>query len=120
MPATTTTAQDLPLDMIIFGGSNIYPAEIEAELLKIPGVADCAVFGIPDDAFGEQVCAYVQPAPGVALTREDILAELRQRVASYKVPRVVEFSAQLPREDTGKIFKRKLRAPYWEKAGRAI
>ena len=108
-------------DMIIFGGSNIYPAEIEAELLKIAGVADCAVFGIPDDAFGEQVCAHVQMAPGFEPDRVAILAELRTRLASYKVPRVIEFTAALPREDTGKIFKRKLRAsPTWEGKGRSI
>ncbi len=107
-------------DMIIFGGSNIYPAEIEAELLKIAGVADCAVFGIPDDAFGEQVCAHVQMEPGVEPDRAAILAELRERLASYKVPRVIEFSAALPREDTGKIFKRKLREPYWANTGRNI
>jgi long-chain acyl-CoA synthetase len=107
-------------DMIIFGGSNIYPAEIEAELLKIAGVADCAVFGIPHPDFGEQVCAHIQMAPGFAADRDAIMTELREKVASYKLPRVVEFSAQLPREDTGKIFKRKLREPYWEGTGRNI
>ena len=107
-------------DMIIFGGSNIYPAEIEAELLKIAGVADCAVFGIPDDQFGEQVCAYIQMADGFEPDRAAILAELRTRVASYKLPRVIEFTDRLPREDTGKIFKRKLREPYWAETGRNI
>jgi long-chain acyl-CoA synthetase len=107
-------------DMIISGGVNIYPAEIEAELHKMAEIADCAVFGIPDDDFGEAVCAYVQPQPGVTLDEPTVRAWLRQNVAGYKMPKVWEFVAELPREDSGKIFKRKLRAPYWETAGRNI
>jgi long-chain acyl-CoA synthetase len=107
-------------DMIISGGVNIYPAEIEAELHKIPEVADCAVFGIPDEEFGEAVCAYVQPQPGARLDELTLREQLRQQVAGYKMPRVWEFVDDLPREDSGKIFKRKLRAPYWENAGRNI
>ncbi|GGC92066.1 acyl-CoA synthetase [Chelatococcus reniformis] len=107
-------------DMIIFGGTNIYPAEIEAELMKVPGVADCAVFGIPDEEFGEQVCAFIQPTDGADLDAEAIRADLKQRLASYKLPRRIEFTASLPREDTGKIFKRKLREPFWLGVGRSI
>jgi long-chain acyl-CoA synthetase len=107
-------------DMIISGGVNIYPAEIEGVLVKMPGVADCAVFGIPDEEFGEQVCAYVQPQPGVKVTAADVKAYLKEQVAGYKVPKTVEFSDALPREDSGKIFKRKLREPYWANAGRKI
>ena len=107
-------------DMIISGGVNIYPAEIEAEILKLAGVADCAVFGIPDEEFGEQVCAVIQPRPGVTLAEADVRAELRQTLAGYKVPRKITFSDTLPREDSGKIFKRKLREPYWEGVGRSI
>ena len=107
-------------DMIISGGVNIYPAEIEAEILKLPGVADSAVFGIPDEEFGEQVCAVIQPRPGVTLDEAEVRAELRRTLAGYKVPRKIEFSDTLPREDSGKIFKRKLREPYWESAGRSI
>ena len=106
--------------MVISGGVNIYPAEIEAEILKIPGVADCAVFGIPDTEFGESLCAVVQPQTGSGLKEADVKAYLRDHLAKYKVPKVVEFQAELPREDSGKIFKRKLRDPYWEKAGRRI
>lgn len=106
--------------MVISGGVNIYPAEIEAEILKIPGVADCAVFGIPDAEFGESLCAVVQPQPNARITEADIKSYLRDHLAKYKVPKVVEFHAELPREDSGKIFKRKLREPYWEKAGRKI
>ena len=107
-------------DMIISGGVNIYPAQIEAELQRMPEVADCAVFGIPDDEYGEAVCAVVQPQPGTGPTEAQVRAFLRQHVAGYMVPRRVEFLAELPREDSGKIFKRKLRQPYWEDAGRSI
>ncbi|MEZ5557731.1 MAG: acyl-CoA synthetase [Pseudomonadales bacterium] len=107
-------------DMIISGGVNIYPAEIEAELHKMPEIADCAVFGIPDEEFGEAICAYVQPQPGTDLDEAQVRTGLRQQVAGYKMPKVWEFVPDLPREDSGKIFKRKLRAPYWEGAGRNI
>jgi long-chain acyl-CoA synthetase len=111
---------DRKRDMIISGGVNIYPAEIESALIQMPGVRDCAVFGIPDEEFGEQICAYVEPVAVGSLEASQVRAWLAQHVARYKVPKVVEFSAALPREDSGKIFKRKLRAPYWERAGRSI
>ena len=103
-------------DMVIAGGVNIYPAEIEAVLITMPGVADCAVFGIPDAEFGEVVAAAVQPITNAALDEAQVRAFLRERLADFKVPRVVAFHDELPREDTGKIFKRRLREPYW--AGR--
>jgi long-chain acyl-CoA synthetase len=111
---------DRAKDMIISGGVNIYPAEIEAELMKMPGVADCGVFGIPDEEYGEAVCAVVQPAPGAALAEAEVRAWLRGCVAGYKVPKRVDFHPELPREDSGKIFKRKLREPYWEGMNRRI
>ena len=104
-------------DMVISGGVNIYPAEIEAVLMTMPGVADCALFGIPDAEFGEALAAAVQPAPGAAPTAAEVQAFLRERIAGFKVPRLVTFHDALPREDSGKIFKRRLRDPYW--AGRA-
>ncbi len=107
-------------DMVISGGVNIYPAEIEAVLIDMTGVEDCAVFGIPDEEYGEALCTHIQPEAGVELTAEDVRAYLRQHMANYKVPKVVEFAVNLPREDSGKIFKRKLREPYWEGAGRSI
>ncbi|MFM5885634.1 MAG: acyl-CoA synthetase [Novosphingobium sp.] len=107
-------------DMIISGGANIYPAEIEAELHKLPGVADCAVFGIPDEEFGESVMAVVQPSPGAALSAAGLQAELRKVLTGYKVPRRIDFADSLPREDSGKIFKRKLREPFWEGRERRI
>jgi long-chain acyl-CoA synthetase len=108
---------DRQADMVISGGVNIYPLEIEAVLHGMPGVADCAVFGIPDDEFGESLAAAVQCVPGALLTADDVRGYIREHMASYKVPRVVAFHDQLPREDTGKIFKRRLREPYW--AGRS-
>jgi len=111
---------DRKRDMIISGGVNIYPAEIEGILVDAPGVLDCAVFGIPDDDFGEAIAAAVQPQPGQEPSEADIVAYMKEHLASYKLPRVITFHKDLPREDTGKIFKRHLRDPYWEKAGRQI
>jgi long-chain acyl-CoA synthetase len=111
---------DRASDMVISGGVNIYPAEIEAVLTLMPGVRDCAVFGIPDEEFGEALAAAVQSEPGSSLQVEDVRRYLQERIANYKVPRVVTFHAELPREESGKIFKRRLRAPYWEKTGRRI
>jgi len=111
---------DRAKDMIISGGVNIYPAEIEAELMKMPGVADCGVFGIPDEEYGEAVCAAVQTSPGVDIVEADVRAFLRGCVAGYKVPRRVDFHTELPREDSGKIFKRKLREPFWDGMDRRI
>jgi long-chain acyl-CoA synthetase len=111
---------DRKSDMVISGGVNIYPAEIEAVLITMPQVADCAVFGIPDAEFGEALAAHVQPHNGAPIEREAVRSFLRERIADYKVPRVIEFSDALPREESGKIFKRRLRDPYWKEAGRRI
>jgi len=107
-------------DMVISGGVNIYPAEIEACLLALPGVRDCAVFGVPDEEFGEALAAHVELQDGVRLSSEDVRAHVRSMLASYKTPRIVEFSDALPREDSGKIFKRRLREPYWVGRERTI
>jgi long-chain acyl-CoA synthetase len=107
-------------DMVISGGVNIYPAEIESVLVTCPGVRDCAVFGIPHAEYGEQLMAVVEMEPGVALDMPGVIAFLSQRLAGYKVPRLIEARSDLPREDSGKIFKRRLRAPYWQAAGRTI
>jgi long-chain acyl-CoA synthetase len=111
---------DRQSDMVISGGVNIYPAEIEAELLTMPGVADAAVFGIPDAEFGEGLAAAVQLRPGAQVDAGAVQAWLRERLANYKVPRTIAFHDSLPREDTGKIFKRRLREPYWEGVARRI
>ncbi|HSM95271.1 MAG TPA: acyl-CoA synthetase [Rhizomicrobium sp.] len=111
---------DRAKDMIISGGVNIYPAEIESVLHKMPGVADCAVFGVPDEEYGEAVLAVVQPQPGQSLTESGVRDYLRAHMAGYKVPKRIDFAADLPREDSGKIFKRKLREPYWEGRERRV
>src|SRR4030081_60700 len=111
---------DRKRDMVISGGVNIYPAEIEAALHAVPGVHDCAVFGIPDAEFGEALMAVVEPQTGVTLDVADIRAQLKTSLADYKVPKHLEILKDLPREDSGKIFKRRLRDPYWERAGRRI
>jgi long-chain acyl-CoA synthetase len=111
---------DRARDMIISGGVNIYPVEIEACLLKLGGVADCAVFGIPDDEYGESVAAAIKLDEGATLNADDIRSHVREHLAGFKVPQVVTFHESLPREDSGKMFKRKLRQPYWENAGRSI
>jgi long-chain acyl-CoA synthetase len=102
--------------MVISGGVNIYPAEIEATLATMAGVADCAVFGVPDEEFGESLVAAVQPGADAELSVTSVQAFLRDRLAGYKVPRSVIFRSDLPREDTGKIFKRKLRDRYLQPA----
>jgi long-chain acyl-CoA synthetase len=107
-------------DMVISGGVNIYPAEIEACLQSLEGIRDCAVFGVPDDEFGEALAAHVELEDGEQLTADDVRDHVRSRLAAYKTPRVVEFSDALPREDSGKIFKRRLREPYWRGRERAI
>lgn len=111
---------DRKRDMVISGGVNIYPAEIEAALHAVPGVHDCAVFGIPDEEFGEALMAVVEPQPGVTLDIAWVRSQLKTQLADYKVPKHVEIGRNLPREDSGKIFKRRLRDPYWERAGRKI
>jgi long-chain acyl-CoA synthetase len=111
---------DRASDMVISGGVNIYPAEIEACLLTLSGVRDCAVFGIPDDDFGEALAAHVELHDGSELSAEDVREHVHSRLAGYKTPRVVELVDSLPREDSGKIFKRRLREPYWRGRERAI
>lgn len=114
---------DRKSDMIISGGVNIYPAEIENALSVHPKVADVAVFGVPNEDWGEEVKAVVQPAegipPGDALA-EELLAYARDRLAKFKTPRTIDFIDDLPRDPNGKLYKRKLRAPYWADRDRAI
>ena len=96
------------------------PPPDPAALHAVPGVHDCAVFGIPDDEFGEALMAVVEPQAGVTLDVAVIRAQLKTSLADYKVPKHIEIATNLPREDSGKIFKRRLRDPYWERAGRRI
>ncbi len=109
--------RDRKNDMIISGGANIYPAEIEAELIQHPKVADVAVFGIPNDDWGEEIKAVIQPIDDVeagdALT-DEIFAWCADRLAKMKTPRTIDYLDELPRDPNGKLYKRKLRDPYWE------
>lgn len=105
---------DRKVDMIIAGGVNIYPAEIEGALLAHPAVADCAVFGVPDPEWGEAVKAAVAVSPGAEVTAEELTQWCKTRLAGFKCPRSIDFHDALPREETGKMRKRLLRAPYWE------
>jgi len=104
---------DRKRDMIISGGVNIYPAEIEDVLHRHPGVEDVAVFGVPDPEWGERVHAAVQPRAGAALTASDVIAFCRRHLADYKAPRDVSFHDDFPRDTAGKLVKRLLREPYW-------
>jgi long-chain acyl-CoA synthetase len=115
--------RDRKADMIISGGANIYPAEIESELINHPAVADVAVFGIPNDDWGEEIKAVIQPAEGVEGTPElaaEITAWAAARMGRFKLPKSIDFSAELPRESNGKLLKRKLRDPYWAGVDRKI
>lgn len=100
-------------DMVISGGVNIYPAEIESVLYEMPAVRDCAVFGIPDDEYGESLAAHIDVGDGFTLTDEDVRTFVRQRLAGFKVPKTIVFDSDLPREDSGKLFKRRIRDRYW-------
>lgn len=111
---------DRKKDMIIRGGENIYPTEIELVLCEHSKVLEAAVIGVPDDHWGENVHAMVVVRPGETLSGEEVIEFCRQRLASYKKPAVVEFVDELPRNASGKILKRELRAPYWKEAGRSI
>ncbi|MEP7106169.1 MAG: AMP-binding protein, partial [Chloroflexota bacterium] len=111
---------DRKVDMIISGGVNIYPAEIEAVLHAHPAVRDAAVIGVPDTQWGESVKAVVELQPGANATAEELIAWCAERLAGYKKPRSVDFVAELPRDQAGKLLKRKIREPYWEGAGRRI
>jgi long-chain acyl-CoA synthetase len=114
---------DRKSDMIISGGVNIYPAEIESALAAHPAVGDVAVFGIPHEDWGEEIKAVVQPAagaePGPALTAE-LLAYLDGKLARFKLPRTIDYVPELPRDPNGKLYKRRLRDPYWAGRERSI
>ena len=107
-------------DMIVSGGENIYPAEVENALSSHPAVADCAVIGVPDDRWGEAVKAIVVRAAGVDVDSEALREHLRGRIAGFKIPKTVDFVPELPRTPTGKVLKRELRRKYWEGKGRQV
>jgi long-chain acyl-CoA synthetase len=114
---------DRAKDMIISGGVNIYPQEIEAVLAANPAVADVAVIGVPDPDWGEQIKALVEPAEGRVASPEleaELIEYCKERLAAYKVPKSVDFRTELPRTEAGKLYKRILRDQYWADSGRNV
>lgn len=107
-------------DMIVSGGENIYPAEVENALMKHPAVADCAVIGIPDDQWGEAVKACIVLKRGVSANAAEIIGFCREQIAHYKSPRSIDFRETLPRNPSGKLLKYQLREPYWEGRERQV
>jgi acyl-CoA synthetase (AMP-forming)/AMP-acid ligase II len=107
-------------DMIVSGGENVYPAEVENAILGCPGVADAAVIGVPDERWGEAVKAVVVPKPGERPDPAAIIAWARERIAGYKAPKSVDFIDALPRNPSGKVLRRELRKPYWEGRDRKV
>jgi long-chain acyl-CoA synthetase len=107
-------------DMIVSGAENVYPAEVENVLLSHPSIADAAVIGVPDERWGETVKAIVVVAPGHTLDAKSVMEHCRSRLAHYKCPTSVDATDALPRNPSGKILKRELRAPYWAGKVRAI
>ncbi len=111
---------DRKKDMIISGGFNVYPAEVEQALMADPQVQDCAVIGVPDDKWGEAVVAVVEPRGGCTIDLERLLTEARERLGPVKTPKRVEVMAALPRSNAGKVLRAELRKRHWQAAGRAI
>jgi acyl-CoA synthetase (AMP-forming)/AMP-acid ligase II len=107
-------------DMIVSGGENVYPAEVENALFGHPAVADVGVIGVPDERWGEAVKAIIVRTPGTEGTAEELIAYARERIARYKVPKSIDFVDSLPRNASGKILKRELRAPYWQGRERQV
>jgi long-chain acyl-CoA synthetase len=107
-------------DMIVSGGENVYPAEVENALMKHPAVADVAVIGVPDEKWGEAVKAIVVPAAGQTPTEEELITFAREHLAGFKLPKSVDFTDVLPRNPSGKLLKRELREPYWEGVERRV
>jgi acyl-CoA synthetase (AMP-forming)/AMP-acid ligase II len=112
--------QDRIKDMIISGGENIYPIEVENVLAQHPAVLDCAVIAVPDEKWGECVKACVVLRPGHAVREDELIAFCRDRQAHYKCPRSVDFMAQLPRNPSGKLQKNVLRQAYWKGVARNV
>lgn len=111
---------DRQVDMIISGGANIYPAEVEAVLHAHPAVMDAAVIGVPDEHWGESVRAVIQLRPGISATEQELIDFCAAQLAGYKKPRSVDFVRELPRDAAGKLLKRKVRERYWARAGRNV
>lgn len=107
-------------DMIVSGGENVYPAEVEKALADHPAVLHAAVIGVPDDRWGEAVHAIVVPRDGATIDRNEVRAWLRQRIAGFKIPKTIDVAETLPRNASGKILRRELREPFWAGRGRRV
>jgi acyl-CoA synthetase (AMP-forming)/AMP-acid ligase II len=107
-------------DMIISGGENIYPAEVESAIYGHPDVMEVAVIGVPDEKWGESVMAFCAPKAGHEISEESVIAWARERIAGFKVPKTVQCIAALPRNASGKILRKDLRAPFWEGRDRQV
>ena len=107
-------------DMIVTGGENVYPAVVENVLMAHPAVADVGVIGVPDERWGESVTAIVVKAEGTDPTPQELIAYAREHLGGFKVPKAIDFASALPRNPSGKILKKELRAPYWEGHERSI
>ena len=107
-------------DMIVSGGENVYPSEVETALRQHPAVADVSVIGLPDSRWGESVKAVVVRRDGQTVTPEELVQFCRKTLAGYKTPRSVDFMDALPRNASGKVLKRELREPYWRGHDRRI
>ena len=106
--------------MIVSGGENIYPAEVENALMSHDDILDAAVVGIPDDNWGESVKGFVVLKEGVELKEDDIISYVRTQIAGYKCPKSINYLNELPRNPSGKILRREIRAPFWEGKDRNI
>ena len=111
---------DRKKDMIISGGFNVYPSEVEQVIWAHPAVQDCAVIGVPDEKWGEAVKAIVELSPGQEVAAEELIALCREKLGAVKSPKTIDFTPALPRSAAGKVLKKDLRAPYWAHAARAI
>ena len=111
---------DRAKDMIISGGENIYSTQVEAAIHQHPAVLESAVFGIPDDQWGEAVKAVVVLKPNMSATEQEIIDATAEHLASYQKPKTVDFVDELPKAPTGKILKRNLRDPYWQDAEKNV
>ena len=107
-------------DMIVSGGENIYPAEVENALMSHTDILDAAVIGIPDDKWGEAVKGFVVVKEGVDLKEVDIISYARTQIAGYKCPKSINYVSELPRNPSGKILRREIREPFWEGKDRNI
>ncbi|MGB3710119.1 MAG: long-chain-fatty-acid--CoA ligase [Erythrobacter sp.] len=112
--------QDRIKDMIITGGENVYPAEVESAIYGHPAILEVAVIGVPSEKWGEEVKACCVPKPGATIDEADVIAYARERIAAFKAPKTIDVIDEMPRNATGKVLRRELRAPYWEGRERLV